>query len=431
MPELSSAYLIETLELQNHSHIVLALSGGLDSMVLLDLLCNAQQMQPFTLEAVYIHHGISDNASAWGELCAAQCAMRKVRFSMRHLQLSGRDNLEQRAREGRYQALNEFVHTEKHTLVTAHHGDDQLESLFLALKRGAGAAGLSGIASSRPFAQGKLMRPLLAFSRSELEHYALQQQLSYVEDESNQDTRFERNFIRQHITPVIRQRWPHFSRTAARSILHLTQLQQLAEHYTERAFEQCVSDNHLVLSALAKELPLQQDLVIRHWLAHAGLNPSLEWLDTLKCQVIGARPDATPTLQLAEYQVRRFDGKLYLLTHKDTLVPSQEIHWRGQNTVLLPEHCGSLQFLTQQASSALPIAASSGQIIFGQLSLRFKPAGALMSKPLKQWFKLWQVPPWQRLRTPLLLVDGELVAVAGYASCITAEQATQWISWQS
>ncbi|WP_240223541.1 tRNA lysidine(34) synthetase TilS [Rheinheimera hassiensis] len=427
--ELSPRYLLQTLALQADSHVVLALSGGLDSMVLLDLLAKARLLQPFVLKAVYVNHGISVYAAQWGDFCARQCSERGIVFTQRSVVLSGRDNLELKARTARYQALAEFIRSDKHLLLTAHHGDDQLESLLLALKRGSGAAGLSGIAAQRSFAPGMLCRPLLPFSRAELAAYATQQQLDWVNDDSNDDIRFERNFIRQHIAPLLLERWPQFSATTRRSMQHLADLQQLADYYTEQAQESCVRHNTLLLAELAKLLPLQQDLVIRRWLSSYGLNPSTQWLTTLKQQVIAARNDATPVLVCADYQLRRFADKLYLLTDAQVAAPVQGLSWQGEPKLQLP--CGSsLYFSAQPQADGLPLAAAAAQIVFGQLSLRFKPAGSAVSKPLKQWFKLWQVPPWQRLQVPLLLVEGELVVVAGFASSTLPAQAKYWLSWQ-
>lgn len=429
MSDLSPDSLLQTLQLQPDSHVVLALSGGLDSMVLLDLLAKARLLQPFALQAVYINHGISASAAQWGDFCARQCAERGVAFAQRNVVLTGRDNLELKARTARYQALAEFICSDKHLLLTAHHGDDQLESLILALKRGSGAAGLSGIAARSNFAGGTLCRPLLPFSRTELAAYATQQQLSWVDDDSNDDTRFERNFIRRHITPVLLQRWPQFNATARRSMQHLADLQQLADYYTVQAAERCVSSNTLLLEELAKLIPLQQDLVIRHWLKSYALNPETQWLSTLKQQVIAARSDAIPVLVCGNYQLRRFSGKLYLLTDAQVAVPEQSVNWQGEPKLQLS--CGSqLYFTAQPQPDALPLAAMSAEIVFGRLSLRFKPAGSAVSKPLKQWFKLWQVPPWQRLQVPLLLVNGELVVVAGFSASAEPQQAKCWVSWQ-
>jgi tRNA(Ile)-lysidine synthase len=403
-------------------------------MVLLHLLVQAQQLRPFGLSAVYINHGISEHAGRWGEFCQAQCQALGVSFYQQRVNLSGADNLEQRAREARYQALAAFIRSDRHLLLTAHHGDDQLETLLLALKRGAGPAGLAGIAARRPFAKGTLLRPLLAFSRQQLEQYATAHQLSWVEDDSNSDTRFERNFIRHEIAPLLRARWPHFSQTVLRSMRHLGAQQELLDHYTAQALSASVNQQGLDLTKLAAYLPAQQDLVIRQWLAGAGLNPDTQWLSTLKQQVIAARPDAMPQLVLGAYSMSRYANTLYLLKPSELQVPEGSLNFAvnadtAELTLNLPAGCGQLQFSHSAADKALALPSVAGKVVFGRLSLRFKPAGASMSKPLKQWFKLWQVPPWQRQRVPLLLVNGELVAVAGFASNIAPAEARLWLTW--
>ena len=430
MHKLSPQTVLDILQPSPDSQLVLALSGGLDSTVLLHLLAKARQLTPFHLSAVYINHGLSQHADAWAVFCAEQCRQLKVAFAVHSVRIEGSDNLEHKARAARYQALAQFIDTDKHQLLTAHHNDDQIETLLLALKRGSGAAGLSGIAAKRPFAAGILCRPLLAVSRDQLAHYASEQQLQWVDDDSNSDSRFERNFIRQQLTPLIKARWPHFADSAARSMAHVAQLQQLAEHYSEQALAQCVNQRGLSLSALAAVVPLLQDLVLRKWLAAYGLNPETQWLATLKQQVILARQDAMPQLQLAGYQVRRYADTLYLLSAAEITTPALPILWQGESELKLAADCGCLCFSSEPGPNKLALGATSGSWVFGELSRRFKPAGAVNSKRLKQWFKLWQVPPWQRQRVPLLLVDDEVVAVAGYASNTAPEQAKLWLVWQ-
>jgi tRNA(Ile)-lysidine synthase len=204
----------------------------------------------------------------------------------------------------------------------------------------------------------------------------------------------------------------------------------LVDHYTAQAVTQCVNGNRLSLIELKTLLPLQQDLVIRQWLSSYQLNPEAQWLQTLKQQVIAARVDATPQLQLGDFQLRRFADKLYLLQPGDVMAPTDEVVWQGESEVFLPAHCGRLHFSAQPQTDAVALSVVGAQIMFGQLSARFKPADAAMSKPLKQWFKLWQVPPWQRLRVPLLFANGELVAVAGFASNTLTQHASVWCSWQ-
>ncbi|MGI5309440.1 tRNA lysidine(34) synthetase TilS [Rheinheimera sp. WS51] len=427
---MTPALFLQHCSLQADQHLVLGLSGGLDSMVLLDLLAKVQPECGFSLEAVYINHGFSVNAVTWSEFCQQQCAQRQVKFSAVSLDITGRHNLEARARAARYQAFAQFISTKQHSLLTAHHADDQIETLLLALKRGAGPAGLSGIAAVKSFAAGFIKRPLLSFSQAQLQQYAADNKLEWVEDESNADTQFERNFVRHQITPVLQQRWPHFAKTASRSMQLLANMQQLADHYTEQFYQQVVADECLLLDKLAEHIPLQQDLLIRRWLADTKLNPSVQWLDTLYQTVIHARVDSSPKLMLAGYQVRRFANKLYKVAPVAVDKPTVKLNWHMNCDLSLSADLGHLSFIDKASSECLPLAVEAGYIVFGQLNLAFKPAGALQHKPLKQWFKLWQVPPWQRLRIPLVLDNKQqLIAVAGYAAAVTDEQALGWFRW--
>ncbi|HAW92680.1 MULTISPECIES: tRNA lysidine(34) synthetase TilS [unclassified Arsukibacterium] len=410
--------------------VVLALSGGLDSMVLLDMLYQARKRQTFQLQAVYVNHGLSADAQRWSEHCQQACLVRKVDFFSRQITIDNTTNIEAAAREGRYQALSAFVDSVTTILMTGHHADDQLETLLLALKRGAGAAGLSGMAEYRPFANGSLLRPLLNSSRQQILNYATTHQLQWVEDDSNQDNRFDRNYIRNVVAPLLTGRWPSFTQTTLRSMQHLAQQQQLLDFYTEQALTRCADERQLKLDRLQQQIPLQQDLVIRRWLARFHLNPSSQWLQTLREQVIGARQDAMPQLVLGRYLVRRYLQQLYLEPNSKSVVPESGLRWTMQQNLSLPAAVGELVVYDRPLAGRLAMQRTEVTIVFGQLSLPFKPADQPQHKPLKQWFKLWQLPPWQRGQVPLLLQGKTLVAVAGYATAISTTEADCWLDWE-
>ena len=264
---LNATGLVAQIEECGASKVVLALSGGVDSMVLLELLQQARRLSNFQLQAVYINHGLSDDAQRWSEHCERACSRRDIAFFSQSIKLNNTANIEEAAREGRYQALAAFVDSASTVLMTGHHADDQLETLLLALKRGAGGTGLSGMARQRPFANGQLLRPLLRYSRQQIVGFATLHQLQWVEDSSNNDNRFDRNYIRNVISPLLTGRWPAFTDTTVRSMQHLAQQQQLLSYYTRQALTHCSKDNQLDVMALQQYVPLQQDLVIRDWLA--------------------------------------------------------------------------------------------------------------------------------------------------------------------
>jgi tRNA(Ile)-lysidine synthase len=402
--------------------LVLGLSGGLDSMVLLQLLSQWQQQQPGRqLQAVYVHHGLSPHADAWALFCAEQCQLRQVPFQTIHVTVAGSDNLEQKARTARYQALSAFINSPQRALCTAHHADDQVETILLALKRGSGLAGMAGIARDKPFATGWLLRPLLSFSRAQLTEFAKARQLRWIEDESNQDLRFDRNYLRQQVVPLLTSRWPAFASTAGRSVAQLAQSQQAQSMLLQPLLAKIDSGRQLDLTALLQQPALLQPLLLRQWLAAFELNPTADRLTKIQQQLILARLDACPEIQLAGWALRRYQQKLYLLdpTELQQLAQSSQAQAirLGQWFTLADGRTACWQqepMAWGDLACYLPLAvkpAAELQLEYGLLSLRFKPAGAKQSKALKDWCKHWQLPPWQRPALLLFCSAGQLQAV--------------------
>ena len=423
-----SAPLRLTIQQLGLNQLVLGLSGGLDSMVLLELCHQLTQDSDIRLKAVYIHHGLSVNADQWAAFCQQQCLKRHITFEMQKVQLNPNANIEAQARAARYSTLSAFVLTPQTALLTAHHADDQLETLLLALKRGAGPAGLSGIAALQPFASGWLVRPLLDFSREQLDAFAQQQQLEWIEDESNNDSRFDRNFLRLQVIPLLQQRWPAFRQNALRSVSHIQQQQQFVDNQLQRILPTVMLGAELELKLLAQHDITTQKLLVRGWLALTGLNPSTDWLERFFSELIQAKADAQPLLELDGYQIRRFADKAYVTQVKDApqagvfleLIPGQQLDTSSGQFLLNSDNKGTPVLLTDAAL----------YLVFGLFSLPFKPAGERQSKELKQWLKLWSIPPWQRLQLPVLVQNNQVVAVLGLASNTAQQQATAFIDWQ-
>ncbi len=211
-----------------HGKIIVGFSGGMDSRVLLRLAARYCKQHSIACLAVHVHHGLSANADEWQIHCERWAKEEAVEFVCERVILAkdSGDSLEQLARQARYQALCQHIENGD-LLLTGQHLDDQAETMLLALKRGSGPKGLSSMASSMAFSLGTLVRPLLNATRRDIERYAQQQQLQWVEDESNTDTRFDRNFLRQNVLPVLSQRWPSFAQAASRSARLCAKQEQL------------------------------------------------------------------------------------------------------------------------------------------------------------------------------------------------------------
>src|SRR3990167_7009247 len=247
----------------------LAFSGGVDSRVLLDLCCQIRSSFPLQLNAVHINHQLHPQAASWAKHCATVCQEYEVPFIEQIINIKNENafSLEAIAREQRYGILADCI-GENDILLTAHHQDDQAETLLLQLFRGAGVAGLSAMPTIKRFAKGYHARPLLAFSRSKINDYAKQHQLSWIEDTSNLNTTFTRNFIRHDVLTLVKSRWPSITETIARSASHCAEANKLLEHFLFDIYQECKGsiENTLSVKKLLNIDLSKRKFVLRYWM---------------------------------------------------------------------------------------------------------------------------------------------------------------------
>lgn len=400
--------------LLNSQSILVAFSGGLDSTVLLHQLVLWRAQNPeVALRAIHIHHGLSPQADSWVQHCESVCAQWQVPLVVERVHLED-DGLgvEAQARRARYQAFAQTL-LPGEVLMTAQHLDDQCETFLLALKRGSGPAGLSAMGESSPFAGTQLIRPLLAQTREALEVWARQHELCWIEDESNQDEAYDRNFLRLRVTPLLQQRWPHFAQAVARSAALCAEQESLLDELLANDLADCVTaQGTLLLAPLMMMSGVRRAALLRRWLA--GVNapmPSRDGLERIWQEVALAREDASPCFRLGEYEVRRYQSQLWWVKSVDgqseTVIP-----WSCRETPLtLPAGLGSVQLISA-GELRMPQAGEA-------ISIRFKAPGVLHivgrngGRKLK---KIWQeqgIPPWRRDTTPLLFYGETLIAAAG------------------
>ena len=421
---------------------VLALSGGMDSRVLLHLLARYQHAHPDVVcQAVHVHHGLSTHADTWAAQCVAWATAAGIDCVVERVTLPDgpRQSIEQLARDARYQALAKHVDANA-VLLTAQHADDQLETFLLALKRGSGPAGLSAMPAMMAFAGGQHCRPLLDIPREAIEQYAHAHQLAWVEDESNQDTRYDRNFLRHQITPLLTERWPGIRKAVARSAALCGEQERLLEELLAAQLAQAVQpDGSLAIAALGSER--QGKALIRLWLAkQALLMPSQAQLVEMWDSVVGAKADANPQLCWHQYTLRRFQQRLYVVQPHGAIDQVVLPCPLGRPCVL-PTGLGtvSLQYISPAvfrvpdiASEVVPDTAPSALPRPFQATLRAPkqdeavtvrfavpaglevcPVGRAGKRKLKKLYQEYGVPSWQRRRLPLIFYGEQLVAVAG------------------
>ncbi|TMX31932.1 tRNA lysidine(34) synthetase TilS [Vibrio sp. Hep-1b-8] len=399
---------------QAQGRLVLGLSGGLDSRVMLDLMAEYSRSQQTECLAVHVHHGLSVNADQWARQCQQWCQQLNVPLVIEKVQLDRKGrSLEESAREARYQALVNHLENDD-LLLTGQHADDQVETFLLALKRGSGPKGLSAMAEAMPFAHAKIVRPLLTISRQQIEGYAEQKQLTWVEDESNLDQRFERNFIRHTVSPPLTERWPYFNQAVQRSAeLCAEQEALLDELMSDKLNSALHSDASLDINTLATYSELVRTRALRMWLARQNVRmPSREQLKLVWPQVACAQQDANPQFALIDGQIRRHANRLYFVREWQPLMEWRQ-DLRFDQACVLPEDLGRLVLRSSSHGQLSKQALSQGklQVIFEPQGLSAHPVERGHSRKLKKLFQEYDVPSWLRRRIPIVICDQQVVAV--------------------
>lgn len=404
-------------------HFLVAYSGGLDSHVLLYSLAQLRKAHPeIALRAIHFHHGLNTQADDWVTHCREVCAGLGVDYQWEYLTLSPKkgESLENLARTARYKALNRALErgSSDEVLLTGHHQNDQVETLLLQLLRGAGPKGLAAMLSSSSFAHTKLIRPLLDFTRSSLEAYAKTHQLQWIEDASNQDLRFDRNFIRHKLLPLVQKRWPSALTTLARSASHCAEASMLLAQTadSELLTLQGSAPHTLSVQNLRALSPHKQSLVIRRWLEHRHLPiPSQTKLMQIIHEALPCRDDAMPKVQWQGAEIRRYRDDLYAFAPFSLFNPSLIISWDLKTILKLPSDLGVL--IPQECKQSPLYKGGSITVRFRQGGEYCRPLGSKMRRSLKNLFQEWGIPPWQRERIPLLYQEEKIIQIIGYCVC--------------
>jgi tRNA(Ile)-lysidine synthase len=412
---------------QCHSHssrLWLAFSGGLDSLVLLHSLCALRdELSGFSLRAIHINHGLQDEAQAWSEFCRQQCTQLEVPLVIKSVQVSTQngESLEAQARHARYEALASCL-GKNDILLTAQHSDDQAETLLLQLLRGAGPRGLAAMPAVSLFAEGWQLRPLLDFTRTELHEWAVQQQLDWVDDPSNLDVRFERNYLRQEVMPSLKKRWPALDPVLGRVAKQQAEASELLDALAEQDLQTIGSESGqcLRVSGLLEYSAARQRNVLRYWLRQQQLPlPSRRKLETLRHDMLLAGEDRMPCVTWQGAEVRRYRDYLYAgLPLPPRPGEAESMTWDLRGPLLLPHGLGSLHAVSASGEGLSPQALQAGvEVGFRHGGEQCRPAGQPHHRSLKNLFQEAAVPPWQRDRTPLVYVDRQLAEIVGLCVC--------------
>lgn len=410
--------------------IAIAYSGGLDSSALLYLANEYAVEQGIRLLAFHIHHGISAHADKWLLHCKKTCEQLSITFCSQLIDVSATDKtgIEEAARILRYAALGNLCRFNKVSLLlTAHHLDDQAETVLLQLLRGSGMAGLSGMENAN-FSENLLgdnnivmARPLLAVARAELEDYVQYMEIAYVEDESNLDQRHTRNILRHKIMPSLAGYFPGFQERFARTAGHTQAAQKLLIELAAQDFANCLAGEAVQIGKLREFSAERIHNLLRYWFAQRKLRmPSTAWLTEMCKQTLEARHDAQLCVTHPECHIRRHREHLFItpkiakLDEEDISELIQSFRWNGEHSMRFKNYDGVLHFdEAEQGVDAGWLRAQLLKIHFRKGGERLKPAWNRPTKNLKYHYQALNIPAWERERLPIVATKDSLLLAGG------------------
>lgn len=424
--EASASAIAAIVEQELRPHVVsgetvtVGLSGGVDSVVLLDLLRRISGLLSIDVVALHVHHGLSPNAGAWEAHCRSHCARRRISFRSVRVDVCGDGaNVEEEARRARYRA---FEQQGTRVIVLAHNRDDQAETVLFRLLRGAGVHGLAGMRKVRPLQSGSgaeataprlILRPLLTVPRQAIEAYARSRRLRWIEDESNADSRYARNFLRNEVLPALDRRFPGSSLNLARAASHLADADELLRTLAREDLQKARGDLGLDIDILQSIGFARAAHALRLALESRGEPPlSTESTRELLRQLLGARVDRAPAIPLQRTVVRRFRRAIVIDALGDSKVMWSALDWTGEPTQYLPDGTSVCVLGTHGQG------VSRARLASDRVTLRRRTGGESIRlranaprRTLKNLLQEHAVPPWKRVRMPLLFCGEQLVWV--------------------
>jgi tRNA(Ile)-lysidine synthase len=396
-------------------------SGGADSSALLHALHEIRDELQVPICAVHFHHGLSPDADDWQSHCQNFCVQRSISFTSRKLEINraNKTSIEEESRNLRYQAIGEILQTGD-IYLTAHHADDQAETLFLNLMRGSGIEGLAGIPELRKLGQGSVARPLLNSRRSDLEHYLGRQNIEWLEDPSNKDDAFDRNFLRNTLFPQLETRWPGLVRRLTRTSRTARITSTALADFIDRHYDKLLGSPHrMALSPFVQLEPPMQALVLRQWLRRQEIPVLSEVrLNEFIGQIAESTESSQAEVRWNGWQMKRFGKFIWL---QGQIIPGLEAgkDWISGQKLALDLSLGCLRLKGKE------IAVPPGwQVASRRKGERIRLHNKGVRRKLKDLLRESAIPPWLRLSIPVFYWDKEAVAIGDW---FIADRLQTWL----
>lgn len=374
--------------LSHFDTIYLGYSGGLDSCVLLHQLCRYESLRK-KLVAVHIHHGLSPNADEWVKWTQKNVEALSISYQVHYVHITDKNNLEASARKERYAIFNQLLKSKKDVLLLAHHQNDQAETLLLHLFRGTGIDGLSAMPEWRTLGKGQVYRPLLKENRLTLERYAKENQLEWLEDESNENQYFSRNFLRKNIIPQLETRWPGLINNLCRTAEHCQNAKAQIDDAADKCLSEVMDKERINIHLIQKYTKSMQMTLLRLWLEKKQIKkPQYKQLACILDEIVAASKDAMPLMSWKGGMIRRYQNYLYAFSSSERVS------------------------IEKKLSESQELASLNIQFRFRQGGEKIRLNGK--TQCVKKLFQSWKIPPWERNEIPLIYIDEQLACIQGY-----------------
>ncbi|QJC36104.1 tRNA lysidine(34) synthetase TilS [Enterobacteriaceae endosymbiont of Donacia cincticornis] len=406
------------LMLYNFKKILLAYSGGIDSTVLLYNLVKLREKYPLIIRAIHINHNLHKKSDDWMKFCFLNCKKLNVLFIHKNIYINKNNNIEENARKKRYQIFKKII-KDNEILVTAHNLDEQCETFFLFLKRGSGPKGLSSMSTITMINNFKIFRPFLNISKNEIFNYAIKKKINWIEDPSNKDIKYDRNFLRNIILPKIINRWPFFQKNLARSIKNYDEQEKLLCDLMKPVLIKLIQKNNsLFISPLYSFKENKRNFIIRKWIEYNKYYylPSRKLLNIIWNEIICCKNNNNPQIKIGEYSIRKYKNYLFCIKYFPNLKNNILIWNDFKKSLILPNKLGKLTILYHENNKKKithikkPENKEIVYIKFNNPTEKYYFNNSEYKKNINNIWKNLNIPKWEREQIPLLFYNEKLIA---------------------
>jgi tRNA(Ile)-lysidine synthase len=393
---------------------LIAYSGGMDSTVLLHKMLKIREKNPqIKIRAIHINHNIHSSSKKWEKHCIKICQKYTIPLITKEINIPLEKNIEERLRIKRYNTIYNYLLYDE-ILLTGHHLNDQCETLILSLKRGSGPAGLSGMSFENFLGKKRIARPLLRKSKKEVEEWAYKNNLKWIEDFSNFNINYDRNFIRHKLIPILQQRWPFFLKNCFRTAIICGEETKSKNILLKEKIKDFINfDESLNIKSfknIKKEISKE---LIRYWISLKNIKmPSYKTIECIYNEIICSKKDSNPKIIIQKNEIRRYKKSLYFVKTQKT-ISNTFLFWHNTNKKLfLPKNLGYL--IKNNKGFKLPVPEKNELI-----NIRFQFEGKILilgREKRRKIKKIWQecsIPPWFRNKIPLLFYNDRFISAIG------------------